>query len=52
MPSIPVSIDRSRGRAAPLERLGHIPGEQFWLDKQKSARTRRAYKLDVQRAAT
>jgi Phage integrase, N-terminal SAM-like domain len=25
-----------------------IPEEQIWLDKQKSARTRRAYRLDVQ----
>ena len=32
----------------PLERLAEIPEEQIWLDKQKSKRTRRAYRLDVQ----
>jgi integrase/recombinase XerD len=31
-----------------LERLADIPEEQIWLQKQKSARTRRAYRLDVQ----
>src|SRR3954467_13481948 len=31
-----------------LEQLADIPEEQIWLQKQKSARTRRAYRLDVQ----
>lgn len=30
-----------------LERLADIPEEEIWLAKQKSARTRRAYRLDV-----
>lgn len=31
-----------------VEALAAIPEEEVWLAKQKSARTRRAYKLDVQ----
>jgi hypothetical protein len=31
-----------------LDRLADIPEEEIWLSKQKSARTRRAYRLDVQ----
>ena len=30
-----------------MERLADIPEEEIWLAKQKSARTRRAYRLDV-----
>lgn len=30
-----------------MERLADIPEEDIWLAKQKSARTRRAYRLDV-----
>jgi len=30
-----------------IERLADIPEEEIWLAKQKSARTRRAYRLDV-----
>jgi integrase/recombinase XerD len=30
-----------------MERLAEIPEEEIWLQKQKSARTRRAYRLDV-----
>lgn len=30
-----------------MERLAEIPEEDIWLAKQKSARTRRAYRLDV-----
>src|SRR3954452_23358484 len=32
----------------PIEQLAPIPEEEIWLQKQKSARTRRAYRLDVQ----
>jgi integrase/recombinase XerD len=32
---------------SPLEQLANIPEEEIWLQKQKSARTRRAYRLDV-----
>ena len=38
----------SPGTLSPLARLADIPEEEIWLAKQKSARTRRAYKLDVQ----
>jgi integrase/recombinase XerD len=34
--------------SSPLARLADIPEEEIWLAKQKSKRTRRAYKLDVQ----
>lgn len=41
----------ARTRAAPppvlLDQLAAIPEEEIWLAKQKSARTRRAYRLDV-----
>jgi hypothetical protein len=30
-----------------MARLADIPEEEIWLAKQKSARTRRAYRLDV-----
>jgi|KBSMisStaDraftv2_1062788.scaffolds.fasta_scaffold250952_3 hypothetical protein len=30
-----------------MEQLAEIPEEEIWLAKQKSARTRRAYRLDV-----
>jgi site-specific recombinase XerD len=33
---------------SPIEQLADIPEEEIWLQKQKSARTRRAYRLDVQ----
>jgi site-specific recombinase XerC len=33
---------------SPLERLAEILEEEIWLQKQRSARTRRAYRLDVQ----
>jgi hypothetical protein len=32
---------------APLDQLAAIPEEVIWLAKQKSPRTRRAYRLDV-----
>ncbi|MCU1302129.1 MAG: Integrase [Candidatus Sulfotelmatobacter sp.] len=38
----------SPGALSPLAKLADIPEEEIWLAKQKSARTRRAYKLDVQ----
>jgi site-specific recombinase XerD len=31
-----------------MAQLADIPEEEIWLAKQKSARTRRAYRLDVQ----
>lgn len=44
-PNLPVPI-----RSSPLTRLDQlaaIPEEEIWLAKQKSAQTRRAYRLDV-----
>jgi integrase/recombinase XerD len=43
-------LQHNHGMAQPLsviERLADIPEEEIWLAKQKSARTRRAYRLDV-----
>ena len=37
----------NRRQLAPLDQLAAIPKEEIWLAKQKSARTRRAYRLDV-----
>src|SRR5208283_1847434 len=46
---LPVPIGAGSNRAlSPLEQLADIPEEEIWLQKQKSARTRRAYRLDVQ----
>lgn len=44
---LPVSTSQN-ALASPFARLADIPEEEIWLAKQKSARTRRAYKLDVQ----
>ena len=46
--TLPVPIDNGRGRVSTLDQLAEIPEEEIWLQKQKSARTRRAYRLDVQ----
>src|ERR1700710_231888 len=45
-PTLLASADRS-GQLASLDALAAIPEEEIWLASQKSARTRRAYKLDV-----
>jgi site-specific recombinase XerD len=45
-PPLPPSIHRS-GPLADLDALAAIPEEEVWLASQKSARTRRAYRLDV-----
>lgn len=42
-----VPIDTGAARVSTVAQLAEIPEEQIWLAKQKSARTRRAYKLDV-----
>jgi site-specific recombinase XerD len=42
-----ILVDSSRA-ISPIVALADIPEEEIWLAKQKSARTRRAYKLDVQ----
>ncbi len=45
-PSLPV-LPLRPGQLASLDALAAIPEEEVWLASQKSARTRRAYKLDV-----
>ena len=45
-PSLPILAQRP-GQLANLDALAAIPEEEVWLASQKSARTRRAYKLDV-----
>lgn len=45
-PSLPIPSARP-GQLASLAELAAIPEEEVWLASQKSARTRRAYKLDV-----
>src|SRR5579872_7081594 len=42
------AIVSAPGAISPIARLADIPEEEIWLAKHKSARTRRAYKLDVQ----
>jgi integrase/recombinase XerD len=46
--NLPSITDSGRGRLSTIEQLADIPEETIWLQKQKSARTRRAYRLDVQ----
>jgi site-specific recombinase XerD len=48
--SLPVSI--AGGAVSTIAQLAAIPEEEIWLQKQKSARTRRAYRLDVQHFMT
>ena len=45
-PSVPILPTRP-GQLASLADLAAIPEEEVWLASQKSARTRRAYRLDV-----
>src|SRR5580658_5656551 len=42
-----LSAPVARHQLATLDQLAAIPEEEIWLAKQKSARTRRAYRLDV-----
>jgi integrase/recombinase XerD len=46
--TLPVPIAAGSNRVSTVARLAAIPEEDIWLAKQKSARTRRAYRLDVQ----
>jgi hypothetical protein len=46
--TLPTSLDTGRRQVSTLDHLASIPEEEIWLQKQKSARTRRAYRLDVQ----
>ena len=48
LPTLPAPVPPSRpGQLASLADLAAIPEEEVWLASQKSARTRRAYRLDV-----
>ena len=47
-PAVPPASASQSALPSPLGRLADIPEEEIWLAKQKSERTRRAYKLDVQ----
>ena len=44
---MPTPIDTGHRRLSTLDQLADIPEETIWLQKQKSARTRRAYRLNV-----
>jgi hypothetical protein len=44
---LPVPVDTGPARLSTVSWLADIPEEEIWLQKQKSARTRRAYRLDV-----
>ena len=46
--TLPVPIVTGGNRVSTLDQLADIPEEEIWLQKQKSARTRRAYRQDVQ----
>ena len=46
--TLPVPVGTAPGRVPTFAELAHIPEEEIWLSKQKSPRTRRAYRLDVQ----
>jgi Phage integrase, N-terminal SAM-like domain len=46
--TLPAPIDTDRGRVSTFEQLASIPEQEIWLQKQKSPRTRRAYRHDVQ----
>jgi integrase/recombinase XerD len=46
--NLPAPTDTGRGWLSTVEQLAEIPEETIWLQKQKSPRTRRAYRRDVQ----
>ena len=45
---LPATIESASQQVSTIAALADIPEEEIWLAKQKSKRTRRAYKLDVQ----
>jgi integrase/recombinase XerD len=45
--TLPVAVTGG-GQVSTVAQLAAIPEEEIWLQKQKSVRTRRAYRLDVQ----
>jgi integrase/recombinase XerD len=46
--TLPVPIATGPARISTIAQLAAIPEEEIWLQKQKSARTRRAYRQDVE----
>src|SRR5215216_64929 len=44
--TLPATLDYV-GQVSTVDQLAAIPEEEIWLAKQKSPRTRRAYRLDV-----
>ena len=46
-PLLPVPARSATPALTALDALAEIPEEDIWLASQKSARTRRAYRLDV-----
>jgi site-specific recombinase XerD len=46
--TLPTVVETAPRRVSTIAELAAIPEEEIWLSKQKSARTRRAYRLDVQ----
>jgi integrase/recombinase XerD len=46
---VPIGAESAPARVSTVAQLAEIPEEEIWLQKQKSARTRRACRLDVQR---
>lgn len=48
LPVLPSQLEPDPPRLpSVIEQLAEIPEEEIWLAKQKSARTRRDYRLDV-----
>src|ERR1700684_2533788 len=45
---LPVPVDAGPKEVSTVAALAEIPEEEIWLAKQKSKRTRRAYKQDVE----
>jgi len=46
--SLPTPFATGQGRVSTVAQRASIPEEEIWLSKLKSARTRRAYRLDAQ----
>jgi len=46
--TLPVATNAAPRHVSTRASLAEIPEEEIWLSKQKSARTRRAYRLDVE----
>jgi hypothetical protein len=45
---VPIGTEAAPARVSSIAQLAAIPEEEIWLQKQKSPRTRRAYRIDVQ----